>query len=73
MVTPEFNAGSHEFENKCVLVTGGTKGIGQAVAARFGDGGARVLTTARGQHGDPAERFLPAGLRQRLRWAWSTS
>jgi NAD(P)-dependent dehydrogenase (short-subunit alcohol dehydrogenase family) len=37
----------HEFDGRRVLVTGGTKGIGQAVAARLRDGGARVLTTAR--------------------------
>lgn len=36
-----------EFKEKRVLVTGGTRGIGQAVVQRFRDGGARVLTTAR--------------------------
>jgi NAD(P)-dependent dehydrogenase (short-subunit alcohol dehydrogenase family) len=42
-------AAPHEFDGQRVLVTGGTKGIGQAVVARFRDGGARVLTTARGR------------------------
>ena len=37
----------HEFHRQRVLVTGGTKGIGQAVAARLQGGGATVLTTAR--------------------------
>src|ERR1700694_5542590 len=36
----------HEFDGKRVLVTGGSKGIGQAVVARLGEGGATVLTTA---------------------------
>ena len=42
-------AAPHEFDGQRVLVTGGTKGIGQAVVARFRDSGARVLTTARGR------------------------
>jgi NAD(P)-dependent dehydrogenase (short-subunit alcohol dehydrogenase family) len=36
-----------EFAGKRVLVTGGTKGIGEAVVARFVGGGASVITTAR--------------------------
>jgi NAD(P)-dependent dehydrogenase (short-subunit alcohol dehydrogenase family) len=36
-----------EFDGKRALVTGGSKGIGQAVAARLRAGGATVLTTAR--------------------------
>lgn len=36
-----------EFVNKRVLVTGGTKGMGRAIAQRFADAGARVMTTAR--------------------------
>jgi len=36
-----------EFDGKHVLVTGGTKGIGAAVATRLREGGATVLTTAR--------------------------
>jgi NAD(P)-dependent dehydrogenase (short-subunit alcohol dehydrogenase family) len=42
-----------EFDGKRALVTGGTKGIGQAVVARLREGGATVLTTA---------RSLPSGL-----------
>jgi len=45
----EFTAASHEFDGKRVLVTGGTRGIGQAVTVRLREVGARVLTTARRQ------------------------
>ena len=38
---------AHELEGLRALVTGGTKGIGQAVAARLHECGATVLTTAR--------------------------
>ena len=47
-----------EFEGKRVLVTGGTKGIGQAVATRLREGGAIVLTTAREQPRDLGEAKL---------------
>jgi NAD(P)-dependent dehydrogenase (short-subunit alcohol dehydrogenase family) len=36
-----------EFKDKRVLVTGGTKGIGEAIVRRFTLGGALVATTAR--------------------------
>lgn len=36
-----------DFTNKRVLVTGGTKGMGRAIAQRFAGAGARVMTTAR--------------------------
>ena len=36
-----------EFAGKRVLVTGGTKGLGAAMARRFGLGGAKVAITAR--------------------------
>ncbi len=42
-----------EFINKRVLVTGGTKGMGRAVAQRFADAGARVMTTARSAPVEP--------------------
>src|SRR3989442_882576 len=41
--TPEAN----EFTGKRVLVTGGTKGVGKAIADRFQHGGATVIITAR--------------------------
>jgi len=54
----EFTVDAHEFEGKRVLVTGGTKGIGQAVAARLREGGATVLITARRQPRDLTDTDL---------------
>ncbi len=42
----------HEFDGKRALVTGASKGIGQAVAARLREAGAKVLTTVRSRPGD---------------------
>ena len=39
-----------EFKDKRILVTGGTKGLGEAVVRRFQLGGALVATTARALH-----------------------
>ena len=47
-----------EFDGKHVLVTGGTKGIGAAVAKRLHEGGATVLTTARTRPSDLADTDL---------------
>jgi NAD(P)-dependent dehydrogenase (short-subunit alcohol dehydrogenase family) len=55
MAAHESRIDSHEFDGRRVLVTGGTKGIGLAVASRLRDGGARVLITAREPPGDLAE------------------
>ena len=57
-VSNEFTAVAHEFDGKRVLVTGGTKGIGQAVTARLREAGARVLTTARRQPSDLVDANL---------------
>jgi len=54
----EFVTVPHEFDGKRVLVTGGTKGIGQAVAARLREAGARVLTTGRTRPSDPMDTSL---------------
>jgi NAD(P)-dependent dehydrogenase (short-subunit alcohol dehydrogenase family) len=53
-----------EFIGKRALVTGGTKGIGEAVAARMREAGATVLTTARSRPDQPApgEMFVSADL-----------
>ena len=40
-------SGYLDLEGKRALVTGGTKGVGQAVVAVLRDAGATVLTTAR--------------------------
>src|SRR5258708_38741842 len=41
------NSSTGEFNGKRVLVTGGTKGAGKAIADRFLQGGATVIITAR--------------------------
>jgi len=47
MSTTNFPADANEFTGKRVLVTGGTKGAGKAIADRFQQGGATVIITAR--------------------------
>jgi NAD(P)-dependent dehydrogenase (short-subunit alcohol dehydrogenase family) len=47
-----------ELIGRNALVTGGTKGIGEAVATRLREGGATVLTTARTRPGDLADPDL---------------
>src|SRR5260370_29673437 len=46
-MTYPFPISGDEFEGKRVLVTGGTKGMGQAMVRRFTLSGASVATTAR--------------------------
>ena len=42
-----FSCDPHQFKSKRVLVTGGTKGMGEAIVRRFALSGALVATTAR--------------------------
>jgi len=49
-----------ELDSRRALVTGGTKGIGEAVAARLRAAGARVLTTARSRPNHSDELFIAA-------------
>jgi NAD(P)-dependent dehydrogenase (short-subunit alcohol dehydrogenase family) len=55
-----------EFAGKRILVTGGTKGIGEAIVNRLLQEGGRVLATARSRpSGDSAERFIQADVSTR--------
>ena len=47
-------------EGKRTLVTGGTKGAGQAIVAALREAGAKLLTTARSPAGVPHELFVAA-------------
>jgi NAD(P)-dependent dehydrogenase (short-subunit alcohol dehydrogenase family) len=52
-----------ELDGRRALVTDGTKGIGEAVAARLREVGATVLTTARTRPGDlPDDLFVAADI-----------
>lgn len=56
-----------EFEGKRVLVTGGTKGIGEAIVTRLRRGGGTVLATARTMPaGGNAEQFIQADASTRV-------
>ena len=52
-----------ELQGSRALVTGGTKGVGEAVVARLLEAGADVVTTARSRpSGIPADRFIAADI-----------
>ena len=61
---PNLPIDANEFAGKRVLVTGGTKGMGEAIAKRLARAGATVITTARSAApGPPAsDHFIPADL-----------
>jgi NAD(P)-dependent dehydrogenase (short-subunit alcohol dehydrogenase family) len=64
-VSNKFPFFANEFIRKRALVTGGTSGIGEAVARRLLDGGAKVITTSRNSKSDHEERdhiFIEADL-----------
>src|SRR3989454_11054365 len=55
-----------DFNGGRILVTGGTKGIGEAIVNRLVRGGATVITTARSlPAGGPPERFVQADISTR--------
>jgi NAD(P)-dependent dehydrogenase (short-subunit alcohol dehydrogenase family) len=59
-----FSVDPTEFAGKRVLVTGGTKGMGEAIVRRFRSSGATVATTARSAlpHGVSFDLFIQADL-----------
>src|SRR5438093_13617069 len=56
-----------EFAGKRVFITGGIKGVGEAIIRRFVIGGATVGTTARSllPEGNPAKLFVQADISTR--------
>ncbi|HEY3046802.1 MAG TPA: SDR family oxidoreductase, partial [Polaromonas sp.] len=64
MSSAHFSCDPDEFAGKRVLVTGGTKGMGEAIVRRLARGGARVATTARSPlpPGQAPELFVQADI-----------
>src|SRR5258707_7879015 len=63
-MTYPFPVSADEFKGKRVLVTGGTKGMGQAMVRRFTLSGASVATTARSPlpDGQAVDLLLATGI-----------
>lgn len=63
MSAPTFRVDPTEFAGRTVLVTGGTKGAGLAIAERLSAAGAQVVTSARSAPQEPGPgRFVAADL-----------
>src|SRR2546428_12222979 len=62
-----FSVDPTEFAGKRALVTGGTKGMGEAIVRRLATGGATVATTARSPapEGQAAALFVQADISTR--------
>src|SRR4051812_13117336 len=60
MSTPHTPCDANEFADKRVLVTGGTKGAGKAIADRFRRGGAIAIITARSEPEEKTNHFIQA-------------
>src|ERR1041384_6852388 len=57
---------ANEFTGKRILVTGGTRGIGEAIVNRLVGGGGDVIATARSvSPGTPADRLVQADVSTR--------
>ena len=62
------NNKSNELLNKRVLVTGGTKGMGEAIAKQLTQAGAKVFTTARSMPDNFSLKENFSSERKRLHW-----